>query len=35
MACAHFNIPLEVFMVKYIGTETYRKPVMETYGAKV
>ncbi|MFA0816656.1 MAG: TrpB-like pyridoxal phosphate-dependent enzyme [Anaerofustis sp.] len=36
MACAHFNIPLEVFMVKISSEQKpYRKAVMETYGAKV
>lgn len=36
MACAYYNIPLNIFMVK-VSTEQkpYRKAVMETYGAKV
>lgn len=36
MACAHFGMPLEVFMVKISSEQKpYRKAVMETYGAKV
>ncbi len=36
MACAHFGIPLQVFMVKISSEQKpYRKAVMETYGAAV
>lgn len=36
MACAHFGIPLQVFMVKISSEQKpYRKAVMETYGATV
>jgi len=36
MACAHFNLDLNVFMVKVSAQQKpYRKAVMETYGASV
>jgi tryptophan synthase beta chain len=36
MACAYYEMPLEVFMVKVSAEQKpYRKAVMETYGAKV
>lgn len=36
MACAYFNMPLTVFMVKISSQQKpYRKAVMETYGGKV
>lgn len=36
MACAYYNIPLEVFMVKVSAEQKpYRRAVIETYGGKV
>jgi len=36
MACAYFNIPLKVYMVKISSQQKpYRKAVIETYGGKV
>jgi tryptophan synthase beta chain len=36
MACAHFKLDLQVFMVKVSAEQKpYRKAVMETYGARV
>jgi tryptophan synthase beta chain len=36
MACAYYNMPLTVFMVKISAEQKpYRKAIMETYGAKV